>query len=92
MEDLLKLIEIMQSVKKHLSWAVLVPYFFITTALLLIFQLLSIHIRLEPMYSTVRITTVMLCLLSFADYCTKDYLSYALGSTRKRKYVLFLQK
>ncbi len=81
MDDISKLLETMRSLEKYLSWAVLVPCFFTTTALLLIFQIFPLYIILEPMYTTIRITTAILCLLSFCgllykglfELCTRLY-------------------
>ena len=55
----------MQSVEKYLSWRVLIPCFFVSTALLLSFQIFAVRIILNPMYTTIRIITAMTCLLSF---------------------------
>ena len=95
MEDISKLLELMQSLGKYLSWSILFPCFFTTAVLLILFRIISIYIILSPMYTTIETTTTIICLLSlfgllykgFADLCNFIYTKVKL-----RKDTLAVQK
>ena len=65
MEKISKFLEIMQSIDKYLAWKVLIPCFFISTAVTLSFRFFTVRIILEPMYTTIRIIATLTCLVSF---------------------------
>ena len=71
MDELSKLFELMQSVKKYLSWSILLPCCFTSTALLLMTQF--VRNIIEPMYTTIRITLTLICLFSFAGLLYKAF-------------------
>ena len=81
MEDISNLLELMQSLGKYLAWSVLLPCFFTTAALFIIFRIISVYSILLPMYTTIETTITILCLLSlsgmlykgFADLCKFTY-------------------